>query len=255
MKVVIVGSGNVATVLGKAFHKAGHEILQVISKNIKHAKALAIQFGSDSGNDITAANKEADVYLFAINDNVLYHLHDNVHLGNKLVMHTAGSVSKDVLNNISGNYGVLYPLLSLSKDYTNNPPIPFLIDGNTAETIGKIKAFAETISKDISYATDEERVKYHISAVVVSNFANHLYALAEDFCASEHLDFSRLYPLINETTARINKLPAKEVQTGPAVREDIYTLGKHLQLLTKQPDLKYIYLKLTESILKLHQLK
>lgn len=255
MKVVIVGSGNVATVLGKAFHRAGHKIIQVISKNIKHAKVLAEQFGSESGNDIAFANKDADVYLIAINDNALHHLHTDMHLGNKLVLHTAGSVSKDVLNNVSGNYGVLYPLQSLSKDFTNNPPIPFLIDGNTAETIGKIKAFAETISKDISYANDDERAKYHISAVVVCNFTNHLYALAEDFCTAEHLDFTKLYPLINETTDRINKLSAKQVQTGPAVREDIYTLGKHLQLLTKQPDLKYIYLKLTESILKLHQLK
>lgn len=255
MKVVIVGSGNVATVLGKALHKAGHKIIQIISKNIEHAKALAGQFGSASENDITFADKNADVYLFAITDNALHHLYHDVHLGNKLVLHTAGSVSKDVLNNISGNYGVLYPLQSLSKDFADHPHIPFLIDGNTAETLGKIKAFAETISKDISYANDDQRVKYHISAVVVSNFANHLYALAEDFCSSEHLDFTKLYPLINETTDRINKLSAKQVQTGPAVREDIYTLGKHLQLLTKQPDLKYIYLKLTESILKLHQLK
>ncbi len=242
-------------ILGKALHKAGHKIIQIISKDINHAKALAKQLSSKAGNEVEFADKNADVYLFAITDSALHHLFQDVHLGNKLVLHTAGSVSKDVLNNISGNYGVLYPLQSLSKDLPDQPHIPFLIDGNTPETIGKIKAFAETISNDISYANDEARVKYHISAVVVSNFANHLYALAEDFCAAENLDFTKLHPLINLTTNRINKLSAKQVQTGPAVREDIYTLGKHLQILTTQPDLKYIYLKLTESILKLHQQK
>ena len=41
MKVVLVGSGNVATVLGKVIHNAGHEIVQVLSRNENHAKELA----------------------------------------------------------------------------------------------------------------------------------------------------------------------------------------------------------------------
>jgi hypothetical protein len=45
------------------------------------------------------------------------------------------------------------------------------------------------------------------------------------------------------------------VQTGPAIREDIFTLNRHLQALTAHPDIKYLYLKLSESILKLHEKK
>ena len=54
--------------------------------------------------------------------------HFNIH--DKLVLHTAGSVSKDVLKNISYNYGVLYPLQSLRKESHEIPEIPFLVDGN-----------------------------------------------------------------------------------------------------------------------------
>ena len=49
MKVVIVGSGNVATVLGKVIHNAGHEIVQILSRNENHAKALAQTFNCCGG--------------------------------------------------------------------------------------------------------------------------------------------------------------------------------------------------------------
>ncbi len=255
MQVVIVGTGNVATVLGKVIQSAGHKIMQVLGRNEQNAKALANIFGCESGHDITTAYKHADVYLFAISDNALHHLYQNVHLGNKLVVHTAGSVSKDVLNNISGNYGVIYPLQSLNKDAIAVPDIPLLIDGNSAETIAAIQNFAQTFSDQVSIANDDARSKFHIAAVIVSNFVNHLYALTHEFCVTEKIDFKKLMPLLHETAGRMQNLSPRDLQTGPAVREDIYTLGKHLQLLTTHPDLKYIYLKLTESILKFHHPK
>jgi len=36
------------------------------------------------------------------------------------------------------------------------------------------------------------------------------------------------------------------------MRDDIFTLNRHLQALTANPELKYLYLKLSESIIKLH---
>lgn len=255
MKVVIVGTGNVATVLGKVIQTAGHKIVQVLGRNEQNAKMLADIFGCESGHDITTAYKNADVYLFAISDNALHHLYHNVHLGNKLVVHTAGSVTKDVLNNISGNYGVIYPMQSLNKDSIELPKIPLLIDGNSPQTTAYMQRFAQTLSDNVSVANDEARLKFHVAAVIVSNFVNHLYALTNEFCISENIDFEKLMPLMQETTGRIKKLSPKDLQTGPAVREDIYTLGKHLQLLTAHPDIKYVYLKLTESILKFHHIK
>ena len=255
MKVVIVGTGNVATVLGKVIQTAGHKIIQVLGRNEHNAKILADIFGCESGHDITTVYKNADVYLFAISDNALHHLYQNVHLGNKLVVHTAGPVSKDVLNNISGNYGVIYPLQSLHKEAIELPKIPLLIDGNSPQTTTYVQKFAQTLSNNVSIANDEARLKFHIAAVIVSNFVNHLYALTNEFCATENIDFDKLMPLIHETTGRMKRLSPKDLQTGPAVREDIYTLGKHLQSLTAHPDIKYIYLKLTESILKFHHLK
>ena len=229
MRIVIIGSGNVASVLGRLFKKNDHEIVQVISRNAAHAEVLANElnysFTDYSGNIDTGA----DLYIVAVNDGALYDLNRSFHLGNKLIMHTAGSVSKDVLKDISVNYGVLYPLQSLRKE---------------------MEDFAKTLSSKVARVTDDERLKLHVAAVIVSNFTNHLYALAEEFCKKENIDFKLLAPLIKETANRVETFSPAEVQTGPAARNDIFTLDKHLRLLANYPKLKYIYLKLTDSIMK-----
>ncbi len=250
MRVVMIGSGNVATVLGRLLKQNGHEVLQVISRSAEHAKKLADELGCDFSDYGANINKDAEIYIVSVIDSALYELNKSLHLGNKIVLHTAGSVPLDVLKDISVNYGVLYPLQSLRKEIKYQDDIPFLVDGNTEETKTLVEDFARTFSTNIAKANDEERLKLHVAAVIVSNFTNHLYALAEEFCAREKIDFKLLQPLIKETAERIEHISPSQVQTGPAVRKDVFTLDKHLRLLTAHPKLKYIYLKLTDSIMR-----
>ena len=255
MKIVIIGSGNTATVLGKVIKNAGHKIVQVLSRNELHARALADKLECEYGNYITTPYRDADLYLFALTDNALHHLYEHVQLKDRIVVHTSGSVSKNVLTEISERHGVIYPLQSLSKDADELPQIPLLIDGSSHDVLSLLETFALTLSDDVVRVNDEDRLKYHIAAVFVNNFTNHLYAMADDFCGQEKIDFKKLIPIIIETATRIKRHSPREVQTGPALRQDVYTLGKHLKMLSGDPNLKYIYLKLSESILKLHQAK
>ncbi len=250
MRVVIVGSGNVASVLGRLIKKNDHEIIQVVSRNAEHAKILAEELLCPFSDNNNTIDTSAELYLVAVNDSALYELNRSFHLGNKLILHTAGSVPRDILKDISVNYGVLYPLQSLRKEMGYPDDIPLLIDGNTEETITLTEDFAKTISGIVVKASDEERLKLHVAAVIVSNFTNHLYALAEEFCEKEKVDFKMLAPLIKETTERVSTHSPGQVQTGPALRNDIFTLDKHLRLLANHPRLRYVYLKLTDSIMK-----
>jgi predicted short-subunit dehydrogenase-like oxidoreductase (DUF2520 family) len=249
MRIVIIGSGNVATVLGRLFKKNNHEVIQVMSRKQEHAKILADELGCSYTNYEGITDMSADIYLVAITDGVLFDLDKSFRLGNKLIVHTAGSVSKEVLKDISNNYGSLYPFQSLRKEMNSFPEIPFLVDGNTGEATTLIEDFAKTLSPVVIRTSDEERLKLHVAGVVVNNFTNHLYAIAEDFCTKEGLDFKLLLPLIKETTARIERFSPKDVQTGPAARNDVFTLDKHLRILSVHPKLKYLYLKLTDSIM------
>jgi hypothetical protein len=112
-----------------------------------------------------------------------------------------------------------------------------------------VLSFAKELSPKVEIAGDEERLKLHVAAVIVSNFTNHLYAIAEAYCIEEKIDFDMLKPLIGETALRIRTISPAAVQTGPAVRKDIHTLDKHLRLLVNHPKLRTTYLRLTDSIM------
>ncbi len=248
MKVVIIGSGNVATILGKKIRDAGHEMVQVMSRNEANASALARELNCAYTSRWDKISTEAACYLIAIPDRVLPELHRDWKLERQLVVHTAGSVSKDVLGNISRNYGVLYPLQSLHKDIVSPNEIPMLIDGNTNDDLALIQDFAATISRKVVVADDEQRMKLHLAAVMINNFSNHLYSLAAEYCQQEQVDFRALLPLAQETVRRLDFVNPTEVQTGPAIRDDRSTIQKHLDLLMKYPELQDLYQYFSSSI-------
>jgi len=252
MQVVLIGSGNTGTVLGRKIKEEGHEILQVWSRELSHAKPLAEELNANP--EVSLKNlRSADIYIIAVPDDAIPNVAAQLDLHNRLVVHTAGSVSKDVLQKASRNYGVLYPLQSLRKEIPVIPEIPFLVDGNTNDDLTLIYDFAETISKRVTVANDEQRKKLHLSAVIVSNFSNHLFAIAEEYCKKTKSDFSLLYPLINEIAHRIEFESPSKLQTGPAIRNDVETLRNHEELLKDYPEIKDLYSTFTKSIQRLYQ--
>ncbi|MEO5995527.1 MAG: DUF2520 domain-containing protein [Chitinophagaceae bacterium] len=248
MNVVIIGTGNVATVLGRLFKKTGATIKQVFGRNRDNTAALASELNSLPCSEWSSIDKEADLYLVAIADTALYDLGQQLVLSNQLVVHTAGSVTKDVLKNISKNYGVLYPLQSLRKEMPLLTEIPLLIDGNNEQTRQTIWEIALRLSSNISFMGDEGRLKLHVAAIYMNNFTNHLYAVTEDFCKKEDVSFNLLLPLAMETVKRINLVSPSQVVTGPAARKDEITIKKHLHLLRAYPSIQKLYQQLTNSI-------
>ncbi len=255
MNIAFLGSGNVATVLSAVVTNAGHNIVQVLSRNIEHAKRLAERYDAQAATFTGEPFAKADIYIVSLTDAGLESIDKIKGFRDALVVHTAGSVPMDVLKNVSSRYGVLYPLQTLTSDSGHIPKIPFLIGGNTDETTHQVMEFASSLSDMVIACSDEERLRYHVGAVFVANFTNHLMAMAESFCEKEKIQFKALLPLINEVAYKANHFSPLEMQTGPAIREDIVTLNRHLQTLSPHTDLKYLYLKLSESILKLHQKK
>ncbi len=249
MKVVIIGSGNVATILGKLMIQHNINIVQIISRNIEHAKKLAEELNTNYTDINGLVDDTADLYLLAISDASLTEslLYLNIH--DKPVIHTAGAVSKDVLKVLSPNYGVFYPLQSLRKEMKIIPPIPILIDASNVYTMELLKKMAHKISDSVQIANDETRQKLHVAAVFSNNFTNHLYALAEVFCNREGIDFNLLKPLILETANKITEASPDTVQTGPAIRKDLITIEKNLNLLSEYPEMKSLYIIMTDSII------
>jgi predicted short-subunit dehydrogenase-like oxidoreductase (DUF2520 family) len=248
MRVVIIGSGNVANVLGEKIVVAGHEVLQVFGRDEQKAGMLAGKLKAATCTDRELLSTDADLYLVAVSDAAVASIAGWLRVKDKLVVHTAGSVMMQVLKPCSSRYGVLYPLQTIRREVNMTPEIPLLVDGDSNETIAEIFSFAGSLSATVHQADDDKRKKLHVSAVIINNFSNHLYTLAADYCRTENLDFRLLLPLIAETAERIKNHSPKEVHTGPAVRNDAETIATHLHLLGRYPELSKLYQVFTESI-------
>ena len=248
MEIVIIGTGNTATVLGRKLKAAGHIIAQVYGRNAAAASDLAYELDCESTNYWAVVNRNADLYLLAVSDIAIDEVITELRLPQKTIVHTAASVSRDILRPSSEHYGVFYPLQSLKKNSGRNPDVPIIIDASDKETLAQLRQLGESISSQVYTAGDEQRLKLHLAAVFCNNFVNHLYALMEAYCVSEKIDFNLLKPLIRETTARMETMAPSNAQTGPAVRHDQETIRKHMMLLERYPELKKIYTLLTDSI-------
>ncbi len=64
MRIVFIGSGNVATHLAVALKASGNEIIQVYSRTFENAKILAVKTGAVPVNDIGSIFCDADLYIF-----------------------------------------------------------------------------------------------------------------------------------------------------------------------------------------------
>ncbi|MBV9963072.1 MAG: DUF2520 domain-containing protein [Parafilimonas sp.] len=249
MIVSIIGSGNTATVLGKLLKEKKYSINEILGTNKDAVKQLAGELNANAVYNFSELSQHSDVFIIAVKDDVVADVAAQLNLNEKIVVHTAGSVSVKVLEKASKNYGVLYPLQSLRKEINNLPEIPFLIDANNDETKKIVQQLAFSISSFVSVADDTTRVQYHLSAVIVSNFSNHLFTLAKDYCDKNKIGFNQLLPLIEETVKRLHQFEPSEMQTGPAIRNDVETMQAHLRLLKDFPLLNKIYEMMSESII------
>ena len=248
MKISLIGSGNVATVLGKLLKQKNFVINEIVSRNKTHAFNLAKELDAIAIDNVKSISKNSDVYIIAVNDDEIEGVSNQLNVDEKIVVHTCGSSSINVLKNASKNFGVLYPLQSLRKEIPYLPTIPFLVDAKNNYSKRIILELAKSVSDNITEANDEQRMQYHLSAIVVSNFTNHLFALAEEYCKKKKIEFSLLLPLIEEVVNRLKSFKPGEMQTGPAIRGDISTIKKHLSLLSDFPQLKSIYETMSDSI-------
>ena len=252
MRVTLIGSGNVATHLAAALKNAGHNIVQVYSRTLQNAALLAYHVKAEAIDDLKSINADTDIFIIAIKDDAIGLIAEQLVPHQRLMVHTSGATDLYSLLAFSDNVGVLYPLQTFSKtkevDFRNVPVCIEAMDKIIAKTLEQL---AQTISNKVYHIDSEKRKALHLAAVFACNFPNYLYTIAQQLIAKQGLDFELLRPLIQETAEKVqSEFPAK-VQTGPAIRNDEFTMALHQQLLEDEPELQQLYFLLSQGIIKL----
>lgn len=255
MRITIIGSGNVATHLAVAFKNAGHRIVQVYSRDVQHAALLAYHVNAEPISDFSQIDENTGLFVIAVKDDAIPGIAGALTPYRKLTVHTSGAAGLNELSAHHPSAGVFYPLQTFSKNRELDfRAVPLCIEGTDDAITSTLVELGQTISNQVHVVDSEQRRILHLAAVFACNFPNYLYDAANRLLEKHNLDFGLLRPLILETAQKVQDNLPRDVQTGPAVRNDVKTMEAHLNLLDDEQEaqLKLIYGLLSQGIIKNH---
>lgn len=253
LKIAIIGAGNVASHLAIAIAEYV-DIVQIASHTESSSAELAAELISrreydrcEAIHDLSLLRNDCDLYLISVNDDAIDDVIRSTPDFPGIWAHTSGSVPMSVFAGKKSRYGVFYPLQTFTKGLdVNMKEVPMMIEGNTSETADFLQELAQKISDRVKIVDDDVRRKIHLAAVFACNFANQMWAEADDILKEVGLDVTYLLPLIQTTVDKLHVLSPYNAMTGPARRGDIHVAQTHLQQLTGAP--YDIYQLLTQRI-------
>jgi predicted short-subunit dehydrogenase-like oxidoreductase (DUF2520 family) len=246
--ISIIGTGNVAFHLGSAFLDRGIQIKSVFGRNSDNASQLANLFKSEVCSSI--ASIEGDLILICVSDDAIKSIIEQLPINLKIA-YTSGALELQQFSQHK-NIGVLYPLQTFSKNRTVEIfEVPFLIEANSVDFAQELFDLAWQISRKVSFASSSERKVYHLAAVWMNNFTNHLIYQSKEILDKRELNWEYLLPLLKETVNKLDSMNPYDAQTGPARRNDQTIIHQHEEMLSGTP--KEIYTQLTKSIIDIYK--
>jgi predicted short-subunit dehydrogenase-like oxidoreductase (DUF2520 family) len=248
-KIALAGSGNIAWHLANGLKLQGYQITGIWSRDYSNALDLAESCGSKACKEIADLREDAELIIIAVADKAIEDVAHSIGKFDGIVVHTAGSVSIDVLKDTCKNYGVFYPLQTFSKGTTVNlREVPFFLESTTHENLHEIKKVALKLSGKVYEADSHRRMLLHVAAVFAGNYSNLMYTISNEIIKNSGLPQDILYPLILETARKATTGDPLKMQTGPARRNDIITIEKHIESLASLPEYAELYQLLAKLI-------
>jgi len=245
----MIGAGNVSTHISRHFHSAGHRINCIYSRSEESARRLSGELGVPGTADREQVPREADFFILCVPDRAVAELTAQFRGYGGTWVHTAGSLSMELFEGFFTQYGVLYPLQSLSRERRiSKNRIPFLVEASSAPALEKITDLAKSISDRVKVVDSPTRMKVHLAAVFANNFSNHMVHVAQQFMEEAALDPRLLDDLLEETFHKLKEMDSCSAQTGPAKRGDRDTINKHIELLKDHPELQKLYTFISRDI-------
>lgn len=252
-EIDIIGTGNLASVLAPALEQNGFIVNNVYGRDLAKAKYLANRLYQAKATDaLDFSESKSNVFLLAISDDALEEVSRELVLpDDAIVAHTSGSSPLSVLGYTAvNNIGVFYPLQTFSKGRkVDFDEVPILIEGENKHTRTALTKIAKKLSGNVQEASSKQRLMLHLAAVYASNFTNAMLLHASDMLQAARLDFGLLGPLVAETFEKSFELGPLKAQTGPAKRNDLEIIEKHLEMLADLPDKQEVYKLISQQIM------
>ena len=241
-KISIVGLGNVGSHLFDAFTREGIVVSHVFSRSKPSEQVLHDTEWVRNPSGLP----EDQLVIICVPDDIISSILEKIP-ENCPVAYTSGSVALRSLPKRE-QLGVFYPLQTFTKGSPLNIfEVPFFIESYHPEFASRLFDLAWKISRNVNYASSEDRKKLHLAAVFINNFTNHMAHISKSYLDQQELNFEHLKPLLKETARKLESQDPISIQTGPARRKDQEIINEHIMAL-ENPIHKEIYRLISKSI-------
>ena len=258
-----IGAGTVGTALAVKLSEKGYKVVAVSSRkgSSQTAPTSAQKLAAALPNCRAASNNQdvansAKFVFITTPDDVIPQVAAEVkwHSGQSVV-HCSGADSLDILNPakesqaVVGAFHPLQTFANVTYAIKNIPGSTFALEGESS-ILETLKEMAEALEGHWIVLHPGDKVIYHASAVIVSNYLVTLMKLATDLWkgfgnTTTEEATQALLPLLKGTVSNIDNIGLPNCLTGPIARGDLGTIKKHIQALEeKSPTLVSIYREL-----------
>jgi predicted short-subunit dehydrogenase-like oxidoreductase (DUF2520 family) len=272
IRVSLVGYGGAGRPLASALKNGGAEIISISELPGSPRREMVIRDGFVV-TDLKNIPLDVDLIVLAVGDTLIQKTATELaELFKDSLNTTSKSTNEPVVMHLSGRLGVepLSPMLDVGFSRLAFHPIQtFPVDANperfnrisvgiTADSGAEllVKKLAEILKVKTLRVSEEDRSKYHLASVLVSNFLPVLLKLGADqlsgIAKDEKEACSALMPLIMGMVNSLDEYGPYDAMTGPVARDDINGVQEHLAII-EDNNLKKIYLKLSEILAAMAQ--
>lgn len=265
IKIGFIGSGKVGFSLGRYLKENNFDVIGYFSKSVDSIKGAAKFTGTKEFYSLKEILLESDILFITTTDSEIESVWENLKklsIKNKIICHCSGALSSAIFKGRE-NYNVfgysvhpLFPIKDKYESYKSLKEAVFAIEGDETH-LNIIIAMFSSIGNKVKEIDKKDKVKYHKSAVLVSNLVLALISIGVEeleglgFSNDEALD--SLYPLIKNNIENIKEKGLKEALTGPVERGDLDIVKKHLDC--SEDENKMIYKLLSKKLLEIGKMK
>ncbi|MCR4793731.1 MULTISPECIES: Rossmann-like and DUF2520 domain-containing protein [Ruminococcus] len=268
MQIGFIGAGKVGFSLGRYFVENGLKVSGYYSRDIQSRTEAAKFTGSAVFDDIASLLRKCDTVFITVPDSAIREVYEQVRdvgIAGRQICHCSGAMSALEAFPDIARYGgsgcSIHPLFPVSSKYDSFKELGhafFCLEGNEAHVMQWKKIF-EDIGNPVRVISGSHKCEYHAACAVSSNL---MCALAEESvelmkkCGfSENEALAALQPLVMSNIRHIFKVGPSGALTGPVERNDVQTVQKHIECMSKESDrsmYKAVSRKLVEVAQKRH---
>ncbi|HRP01709.1 MAG TPA: DUF2520 domain-containing protein [Candidatus Kapabacteria bacterium] len=266
--VGVIGSGQVGALLAIRLHQQ-NLLKYIINRNSNRLQRL-LDNGIDSTiilDNISSITDKVDFIIIATQENQIQNvvidlLRLTIPLDNTIIFHTSGSLTKEVLKDLSvakAGIAAAHPFQTFYKfDISTLKKIAWGIDSSASDflLISQLIQAIDGVPIKLSKKAIEQKDLYHISAIIASNFLMGLLTNTKELLGDIDLKPEVfLAPIVHQTVHNFfeNENNQNIPITGPIARADNITIRRHITALEKLPEFQKFYSEY--SLLLLNTLK